>query len=233
MNSEDTKPIDQFNLDGIKEGATILIAGKRGSGKSCLIRHIIKSKDWSDATTVISPSCRLNPFHDTYVPRVHHFIPANLMEDLKTNTDQHKVIVFDDCIMSTQTRNELFNTRQSNTTLIIAQQGPQILSSEIRRAFDYVFAFNDGSGISARCLMEHYVKGFYSMVSFRKAFDQATAGNKALVVDVRMRDRNVFWFDFVDEDCNRNSVVEYEAACESDTITTPEADTTSSSCTLL
>ena len=243
MSIYNTNPIYEFSLGKIKEGASVLIIGKRGSGKSCLIRHIINNKSWNSETTAVSPSCRLNPFHNIYIPIVHHFIPHTLLADMKVQTDQHRVIVLDDCIMSTSTCKQLFNNRQSNTTLIIAQQEPYGLSSEIRKNFDYVFAFNDGSGASAKRIMEHYAKGFDTLTIFRKAFDCITENNKVMAIDVCMRDRNVFWYRFIpqytdsdDEPESTNSIDsddepeavnsidsdELEAVSESDTVSMPE-----------
>ena len=229
MSISNTNLIYEFNLEKIKEGASVLIIGERWSGKSCLIRHIINNKGWNNATTV----------H-------HHFILRTLLADMKIQTDQHRVIVLDDCLVGPTTGKLLFNNKQSNTTLIIAQQDPYEILSEFRKNFDYVFAFNDDSGASAEHIRVYYT-WFAAPAVFRKAFDCITENNKVMVIDVDIRNRNVFWYRFIpefttsidsdDEPEVVNSILWHESVSEPDDIPMPEAtvetDNAGHTCTLL
>ena len=223
--------IYSFDINKIKECASVLIIGKRNTGKTCLIKHILSTTGWKDVTTVVAPTDRLNPSYSHLGFKVYHSIPSSLLDDVKTNTDQHKVVVFDDCvsIAAPHVCNELLlDAKKHNTTLILTSQTPIGFTQEIRDSFDYVFVFRESSEIGMRRIRENYASYFQNPEAFKKVFEATTEGRRMMVINMRKQGFNVFWYQYaLDEDVTDDIDATYNAyvAHDADTLCEAELDT--------
>ncbi len=75
--------IRKFSLNELKENPSILIIGKRGSGKNFLVRNILNTIP-NVPTTVISPTECDNPFYFEIpnVKKIHYIYQSKIIEDL-------------------------------------------------------------------------------------------------------------------------------------------------------
>jgi hypothetical protein len=183
--------LDYFDLDSVVDNGSYVLIGKRGAGKSWMIRDIIGTL-WNaqkiDACIVFSPTDRMNSFYSKFVPEQNVYfefqldaIKSILMEQINTNKEKHVCIVMDDCLSSRgnwakdEVLADLFlNARHYNITLVLTMQFSLGLRPEHRSNFDYVFLLADDTLSNQKRLYDHYAGIFPNFDSFRQTFIQAT-----------------------------------------------------------
>lgn len=197
--------IKKFDLNNMVKNPSILIIGKRGAGKSFLIRDIMYHfRNTIPGGMVVAPSERMNPFYKDFFPDHHIHHDTNeigkllvrqtmMMERAKENKQKvntSAILVMDECLSrKNQLRDDenimevLMNGRHYNLTYIATQQIPMGLAPEIRLNFDYVFIFNDDSCINRRKLWNHYGSFFPSIKTFENAFMKCTKNYNAMVIN--------------------------------------------------
>ena len=194
--------INKFSIDKIQEGASVLIIGQRGSGKSWLIKHILDTKGWTGVATAISPTDRMNPFYSFHGINVHSAVPDTWSDEIKANPDQHKVAILDDCVASKHITayNELIrSTKQPNMTLIVTTKKALNLAPDIRANFDYVFVFRENrpsKDVKIKRIWDYYAGSFPTLASFKKVLATTTEGYRTMVIDVQAQDRKVCWYGY-------------------------------------
>jgi hypothetical protein len=189
--------LNYFNLDNVIDNGSYVLIGKRGAGKSWMIRDIIGTL-WNaqkiDACIVFSPTDRMNSFYSKFVPEQNVYfefqsdvIKSILMEQINTNKEKHVCIVMDDCLSnkSSWTKDRmfcelLFNARLYNITFILTMQFSLGLGSEYRSNFDYVFLLADDTLSNQKRLYDHYAGIFPNFDSFRQTFIQAAENYSSL-----------------------------------------------------
>jgi hypothetical protein len=218
--SERYKETVQFfnSQQQLMPGATVLVIGKRCSGKSWLLYDLMSQmSNWNFSYGLaLSPTqssrqafARAIPelFIDKQSPqRLEHFVRtvnANYNRDVGRSRDPRRTFLFcDDCafdnkFMRSKTISEVFlNGRQFATTCVLLLQYAFTVGPSIRMNSDFVFCFWDNS-IKAQ---ETYHSYFFNMMpkqTFKDVFSECTKDYGCLVMDVRKSATSRDWHDCV------------------------------------
>jgi energy-coupling factor transporter ATP-binding protein EcfA2 len=193
--------IREFNFT-FNKNPTILLIGKRSTGKTTLIRHIINIlKPFN--TLIVAPMNHLDEmFNNISHARIENKFNPDLTEQIISSKYHNKLIVHDDCFEDTRiNKNETFRNlicdgRNMNTSHIFTIQYPLAISPEIRTNLDYVFIFGDDFMTNKKRLYEKYAGFFIKLDDFVKIYDHFTdiytMGRGAFVViDNTVHDNNI------------------------------------------
>ena len=195
----------KFDMNKIKDGSTVLILGKRGTGKTTLVKDILYHKRDIPKGIVVSPMADYDRYN-RHVPEgfIHKECSEGLLNGLlnerrKTNrkkrydypdVDVRAFAVFDNCMFdgdiykSEQMREIFFNGRCYRLTAIFAESYGLTMPPPIRCNIDYVFIFKENFVSNKRRLYEHYCGMFPSFEVFDKFFTEFFKDDyECLVVD--------------------------------------------------
>lgn len=192
--------IRRFPIDKMKPNRTVLIVGKRGTGKSTLLKdilyHLRKRVDTGFAMSPTQDTIRM--FEDCF-PRSHIYneysldVVRNMLVSLTSLTEQNKtreiVFTLDDCmfdkgIMKTREMREIhMNGRHLGMWFINCVQYLMDLGPELRSQIDYVFILKENV-ISTRQKLHKYFFGIFEKYEeFSLVMDKCTNNHECLVLD--------------------------------------------------
>ena len=207
-NSKDI-PINEFDLNQMVAHPSIVMIAKRGSGKSWVVRAILRhSSKRVPVGIIISPTDRMNSFYSDFVPDtyIYYEFKSDTIERLlnrqQTMIDKAKekkkkgkmcnaraFIVMDDCLSSKGEWSKdpaiselLYNGRHYEIMYILTMQFPLGIKPELRCNFDYVFLLADDTVSNQKRIYEHYAGMFPNFEAFRQVFVQLTADFGSMVI---------------------------------------------------
>ena len=185
--------IQKFSFDMFVPNPSILIVGMRCSGKSLVIREILKHYSDIPNKHVISRMEEDEPFYKT-IPLdlyIHNSYNAEILSDLiyqqkKVNTKC--CIVLDDCL-SHNTLNKdnilqdvLINGRHANIINVVAVQLPMLTPPHVRSSFDYVFLFAEDYSTFLKHIYDYYAGMFDTFDMFKHFFYELTRDYSCMVI---------------------------------------------------
>lgn len=201
--------IHEFPLHEMKHNSKIVVIGKPATGKSTVIRDIIKAfRHRFPVAKVFSGTEENNHFYAQMVPDlfVHSGYSEPEMEDfarrqklaMRNNPENSAgLIVVDDCSDDPKFFNRpLFqkfykNGRQWDMMFILALQYCMDIRPVIRTNIDYVFIFREPNEHNRKSLYTNYggIVGTYD--DFCDLMDQLTEDFTAIVIDNRKQSNNI------------------------------------------
>jgi hypothetical protein len=210
-------PIKHFNLDTLiyKSDKTFLnpricIIAKSNSGKSWVIREIMKKMNDIPAGVIIAPTDRLNKFYDSIFPSafIHHEYRHEIMErllkrqdmiieknnnrikDAKKSLDTRVLFIMDDCMSAKKLWAEdpnflsiMNEGRHRHITYILSMQYSLGILPEYRSQFNFIFLLAEDIRMNRKKLYEHYAGMFPSFELFESVFLQMTQNFGCMVID--------------------------------------------------
>lgn len=226
-------PLKEFKLSDMVPNPSIVMVAKRGSGKSVVVKEILKKYSYIPGGAIISKTDKLNPFYGKFFPELYiHYeyrseIITNILKRQKDisikceekmkqrkKLDPRAVLVMDDCLASKgswikdQNIMEIFfNGRHYKLMYILTMQFPLGIPPELRSNFDYIFLLAEDFVSNLKRLYDHYAGMFPSFDSFKQVFNQVTADYGSLVI-VNRGSRNsilekVYWFKASNSECTK------------------------------
>ena len=200
--------ISRFKMDEIRPHCTILIVGKRGTGKSTLLKDILyhlRSK--VDIAFSMSPTHETVDMFESCMPRSHVFNGYNyqqiqtLIENLKIldeeKKERHVLLALDDCMYdkkimkSVEMREIHMNGRHWNLYFINCVQYLMDIPPELRGQIDYVFAFKDNIRKNREKLYNYFFGIFDSFKDFDKVMRTCTENYECLVLDSKQSSNDI------------------------------------------
>ena len=204
-------PIREFKLEWMVPNPAICMIAKRGSGKSVLVREILRflnSRAKIPGGTIISPTDKMSVFYGNFVPPlyVHYKYDSNVIADIlyrqesmiakcnekkkrRRKVDPRAFVVMDDCLASKgswmkdeKIMEMFFNGRHFKLTYILTMQYPLGISPELRSNFDYIFILAEDFTSNIKRLYEHYAGMFPNLDAFRQVFKTLTQDYSAMVL---------------------------------------------------
>ena len=192
--------IRRFPIDHMKPNRTILIVGKRGTGKSTLLKdilyHLRKRVDTGFAMSPTQDTIRM--FEDCF-PRSHIYneysldVVRNMLNSLTSLTEQGKIreiaFTLDDCmfdksIMKTKEMREIhMNGRHLGMWFINCVQYLMDLGPELRSQIDYVFILKENVISNRQKLHKYFFGIFEKYEEFSLVMDKCTNNHECLVLD--------------------------------------------------
>lgn len=207
--------IRAFDPSTMKSDATVLMIGKRGTGKSTLIADIMyhnkdkfkfgigmSSTDESsgDLSRIMPRSCIFNQFSERGVKRL---LALQKKRGKKTGLD-NMFIIMDDCAYDRKTlannsiREVFMNGRHYKLFIINAVQYMMDIPTYLRGQIDYVFATRDNIIDQREKLYRFFFGMFKDYTTFSSVMDSCTNGFDCIVLDATARSNNpsdcVFWY---------------------------------------
>lgn len=200
-------------MSKIRDSAKIGLIGKRGVGKTELIKDILYHKRDIPVGVVIDPTHECTRSYEGIVPSAFIYteyqpeIIDNLFERYKKmrkkRNDEKELdmrsFIVQDCslydsatIRSSQQRQLFFNGRCYQILSILAMQYAMGLPSSLRANFDYIFIFRENMKSNLKRLYEHYAGMFSTFSEFSQVMDQICKNTgDCLVIDNTVRSYNI------------------------------------------
>ena len=200
----DPVAIQWFDPRRMKRDATVVIIGKKRSGKSTLVRDLLYRNRDIPKGFVFSETERLNKFFSQFVPAKYIFneyvanvLRLNLLMVQEERVakegptrDNQAFLVLDDCMPSAKewTRDTNMTTifangRHYNTLCLITMQYVLGIPTVMRGNAEYVFIFKETSPRIRKIIHENYCGGLdYS--DFCSLLDACTNDHECLVMDM-------------------------------------------------
>jgi hypothetical protein len=196
---------EKFELNTIVKNSSILIIGKRGTGKTSMVYHLMKNLHETqnfDYFVVFSPTEIMNKQYEKIITPTNIFyeydsdIIQNILDiqtqNLKENKKKNFCVILDDCLSSNgilandkALKELLFNGRHYNITYILTMQFPLEIKQELRSGFDYVFLLEDDAISNQKRIFEYYTGFFKNFDEFRQVFINLTTNYSSMVITQR------------------------------------------------
>lgn len=208
--------VTPFDLNSIKPHKVIYIIGKRGTGKSVLLKHILYAlRRRFDVGCAMAPTKESIDGFKACMPDAFVFENGHSEEALTTMQDIFKelarqskirngLIVRDDCmadkksVRSTNMRDLHMNGRHYWLTYIDAMQYLMDVGPELRGQVDYVFAMKEDVIDNQKKLYDKFFGIFPRFEDFQKVLNTCTDDFGALVLDrtssSNSLNQSIFWF---------------------------------------
>ena len=204
-----------FQMDKLVPDPAIAMVAKRGSGKSWVIRDVLRVNQSIPSGIVISPTDKMSSFYKDFVPDIFIYydqeteplrtILTKLLEHQVQKIEKQKTkllqgkkidprafLVMDDCLASKskwlkeQTIREIFqNGRHYKLLYILAMQFPLGIPPELRSNFDYVFLLREDFASNLKRIYDHYAGMFPTFNIFQRVFNICTAEYRCMVINNR------------------------------------------------
>lgn len=214
-----TLKFKKFDMSSIEDDATIVILGKRRSGKSFLVRDIMYHKRRIPIGTIFAPTEDVDPFFSDFVPHIfikneydieilHKFLnrqrKAKQKADVDPNVDPRAFLILDDCLYDTSWQNDkpiryvFLNGRHLKVLTIITMQHPLGIPPNLRTNVDYVFILLDNILSNRKRIHDHWAGMFNKFKTFCKAMDSCTENYECMVINNVSRSNKlsdiVYWY---------------------------------------
>ena len=211
--------LKKFQPDSMKEHRITLLLGKRGTGKSVLLRDILyEHRKRFDIGICFSPTYESTECFKKFVPQTllyGNFQPeviAKVIAQQRARCDQGKpmkrvFIVLDDCgydkntlfsSKNTAMREIFMNGRHLKITLYIALQYCVDMPSSLRSQVDYVMTLREPVLANIKRLHDFFFGIVPSLSDFKKVLSNSTENHEALVTTNLVNSNDiadcVFWY---------------------------------------
>jgi len=201
--------LSKFNMNMVPDDAVVLFIGRRGTGKSWLIKDIMWHKQRMPIGTVISGTEGANAFYSTIVPSlfIHEEFNSSIVGNVlkrqdaltkqirkeeqagrKSALDRRAFIVMDDCMYDNKwvtdrgIRSLFMNGRHYGLLYILALQYVLGIPPVLRGQVDYVFILRENQVSSRRRIYEQFAGIFPTFELFCQIMDQCTENYECLVI---------------------------------------------------
>lgn len=192
------------------KGPIIVFIGKRGTGKSYLVRDLLFYHQDIPIGTVISGTEENNDFYSSIVPRlfIHNEYNSAIVENIlkrqrqifkqiksdmatyhRTEIDPRAFVVMDDCLYDDSwARDKLMrllfmNGRHWKIMLVITMQYPLGIPPALRTNVDYTFILRENIMNNRKRIYENYAGMFPTFEAFCQVMDQCTENYECLVIN--------------------------------------------------
>jgi hypothetical protein len=210
MNEFEKLSLKKFKIKSILPDSTILILGRRRSGKSFLARDIFFHHKNIPSGVIFSGTEEASPFFGDFIPDcfIHSEYDPELVDTIM-NRQKRKIreakakglsetgkhpsnnlfIVLDDMLHDAQNwkkektiKSIFFNGRHYNFLFILTMQYPLGITPELRSNIDYVFIFNEPSVKNRKKIYDDYAGMLPSFDHFCNILDACTQNHECLVI---------------------------------------------------
>lgn len=201
--------LKKFNLTQLRPNRLLLLLGRRGTGKTTLMEHMLDYiKDKVDYCLMMSPTMDTRREWKKVVPgfMIHDTVDKDRICDLlehqeklgeKEGKRRTVAIVWDDCmylknaLKGDAIRNLFFNGRHLDVWFINSAQYLMDLEPALRLQVDYIFSFKDPVPDNRAKLRKYYC-GHVPATLFEQCMKVATDDYKCLVMD--QVEGKLYWY---------------------------------------
>ena len=190
-------------------GPVIILIGRRGTGKSFLVKDLLYHQQDIPIGTVISGTEAGNGYYSKMVPKlfIHDEYNTAIIENIlkrqkmvikqikkeneaygRSNIDGRAFVILDDCLYDNSwARDKLMrllfmNGRHWKIMLVITMQYPLGVPPNLRTNIDYTFILREPYISNRKRIYENFAGMFPTFESFCQVMDQCTENYECLVV---------------------------------------------------
>lgn len=191
--------VKRFQPESFKENRVIFIIGKRGTGKTVLLKDLMSHYPPVDFVVGMTPTEETAEVFRDFMPEsciFHEFNQHKLeqmlsvqRELIRKKINRKFLLVLDDCLYqkgvlkSLAMRDLVMNGRHLHITLVVCVQYLMDINPDIRANIDYVFALRENI-ISNRAKMWRFFFGMFAKYDeFSKTMDACTNDFGSIVMD--------------------------------------------------
>ncbi len=208
-----------FDITSIKSTHTVVLLGKRATGKSTVAKDILYYHRDVPMGTVICPTEPMNPTYSHFIPsifihdiydgaivdrlmqrqkRIKQIVTEQEMKYGSCNIDTRVFLIMDDCgadadawAKSQPIKNLFMNGRHSNVMALITMQYPMGIPPNLRSNIDFVFILRENVMSNRRRIWENYAGIFKTFDMFCEVMDQCTENYEMLVICNNSHSNNI------------------------------------------
>jgi len=214
----------KFNLKDMCEHATIALIAKRASGKSVLVKEIMKMKKHIPSSVVICKTEKLNRSYGDNIPDsyIYYDFDTEILSRIfmrqrrlisdnekrkkrnKRLKDDRVLLIMDDCMSNKNWVKDpnilelFFNGRHYHISFILTMQYSKGIPPEMRSNLDYIFLLAEDFISNRKRLYDDYAGMFPSFDIFQQVFTELTDNYGCMVINNRVHSKNiedkVFWY---------------------------------------
>lgn len=207
--------IKKFEPQNMKPHRTILLVGRRGSGKSTLcedlLYHLSQKVDFGlfftpteESAAVFRKHAHESWIYDSFnAPKLEEMLGMQ-RELSRTNKQRHLLVVLDDCmydkrvLKGTAIRDLHMNGRHLRVQFVNCVQYLMDVGPELRSNIDYVFALREPIYSNQVRLHRYFFGVFADFASFASVLARCTSNYSCLVLDNTSKTSEisdcVFWY---------------------------------------
>jgi hypothetical protein len=202
--------LKKFDISVVRDSSVTLFIGKRGSGKSSLVRQLLFNKRHLPLGTVISHTEGCNRFYGDFVPSiliheeykpeiVNNAVNRQILYTKKKASDLARYghssinpsafLVLDDCLDDNSwtklksIKTLFYNGRHMNILFILTTQYPMGIPPSLRTNIDYIFICRENIITNRKRIYDNYAGMFPTFEIFCQVMDQCTQDYECLVID--------------------------------------------------
>lgn len=206
----ETLNLRKFDITWIKCTHTVVMLGRRNTGKSFVVRDLLYYHRDVPAGAVICPTEGVNPTYSRFIPSVfiHEEYNASIVDNLMARQRKLKLeiqeqemqygscpydprvfLIMDDCgadadawARTKQIKNLFMNGRHSNVLVLITMQYPMGIPPDIRGNIDFVFILRENVVANRKRIWDNYAGIFPTFEMFQDVLNQCTEDYEMLVI---------------------------------------------------
>jgi hypothetical protein len=201
--------IKRFDIRKMPSDSTVVLIGKRRTGKSFLMKDILYHKRNSiPAGIVISKTERLSPFFQHFIPGmyIHNEYDSKILQNIFIRQEKASkenwsnpfcFLVMDDCLSDSKSWTKdkyiaevFYNGRHHKIFFMLAMQEPMGITPGLRGNIDYIFITKNNNPNQREKIYKQYAGMFPSFKVFNEILDTCTKDHNVLVIDNVNADSN-------------------------------------------
>lgn len=203
--------IKKFDMKKMKNDSTVVLIGKRRTGKSFLIKDMLYHKQNIPSGLVISNTDHVSdpPFFQQFIPRIliHKEYSSKILQDVFKRQEKAKqenwknkyfFVVMDDCISDANAwkkdksiKEIFFNGRHYKILYILSTQDPMAITPGLRGNIDYIFIHKTNNKKVMNQIFDNYAGIFDSFTTFKYFLEKCTQDNRVMVIDNATTSTNI------------------------------------------
>jgi len=200
----------KFDISNIKDDKIVVLIGKRGTGKTELLKDILYFKRDFPIGTVINPTESANKSFSNIVPPIfiHEEYRPEIIENVlkrqtmimkkinkeiqlygRSSIDPRAFLILDDCLYDNSWKRDrniryiFMNGRHKKLFFLVTMQFVLGISPELRTNVDYIFICRENIISNRRRLYDAFAGMFPTFECFCSVLDQCTENFECLVID--------------------------------------------------
>lgn len=207
--------LQKFDASVISPNAVVLLVGKRGTGKSTLMKDIMYNmRTQLDFGIAMSPTEDCTSDLASYVPKTCIYNDYNgerinaMLEcqrkSIKNGTNRQLFLMLDDCMYDKKVmkgitiRNLFMNGRHRKVFFLNCQQYVMDMPPDLRTNVDYIFALRENIMSNKEKLWKFFFGVFPTFQQFNTVMDACTQNYECLVFNGKSTSTNIedciFWY---------------------------------------
>ena len=210
--------LKKFDPNSIKDDSTIVLIGKRNTGKSFCMKDILSHHKNIPIGMTISPTEIANKYFEKFIPKmlIHESYTQEIIQKFmdrqvkickKVNKEKERTgyssidprafLILDDCLYDNSWTKDInikscfMNGRHYKIFFLITMQFPLGIPPHLRANIDYIFIFRDNMIRNKQKIYEHYAGMFPNFDVFRTVMDSCTENYECLVINNKVQSNKI------------------------------------------